>query len=107
MLYEYRMYEAMPGKMGTLVDVMGRCAKIFEKNGMKAVGYWTPAVGEPSDRFMYILAFDDMAHRERAWASFFADPDWKELAPEFGRGGPIMSRSFNSFLSPTSYSPAP
>ncbi len=105
MLLEYRVYEAMPGRSKDLVEVMGRCAKIFEKVGMKSLGYWTPYVGENSDRFIYILTFNDMAHREKLWAAFFADPDWKVLAPDFGKNGPIIARSFNSFLTPTAYSP--
>lgn len=106
MIYEYRVYEAMPGKGQALVQLMGKTAPIFEKVGMKALGYWTPAVGEPSNRFIYILAFDNMAHREKAWAAFLADPDWKKLAPEWSKDGPVMSKSFNSFLTPTPYSPA-
>ena len=106
MLHEYRVYEAMPGKMSHLVEIMGKCSKIFEKNGMHALGYWTPAVGETSDRFIYILAFEDMAHREKAWPSFFSDPDWKTLAPEFSENRATIARSFKSFLSPTTYSPA-
>ena len=107
MIYEYRVYEALPGKSRALVEVMAKTAPIFERNGMKALGYWTPAVGEASSRFVYILAFENMAHREQAWAKFFADPEWKEVGPLFSKDGPIIGKFFNSFLSPTSYSPAP
>ncbi len=105
MIYEYRVYEAMPGKMRVLVELMGKAAPIFAKHGLKPVYFATPAVGETSNRFSYMLAFESMAQREKAWADFLADPGWKEIAPGFSKDGPVMANSFNSLLTPTSYSP--
>ncbi len=46
MIYEIRIYDAMPGKLPALND---RFANItmgyFEKHGIKQVGYWTDVIG--------------------------------------------------------------
>jgi hypothetical protein len=106
MLYEYRVYEAMPGR---LPDVSARfrdhTVKLFEKHGIKNIGYWTNGVGDYSDRLIYIVAFEDAAQRERAWASFAADPEWAKIVAASEANGKIVSRVYNSFLVPTDYSP--
>jgi hypothetical protein len=98
MIYEYRVYEATPGKMQELVDLMGKAVPFFEKHGMKVVGCWTPAVGEANIRFTYILAFESMAHLEKAWQGFRTDPEWIGVAAEAGKGAPITNAIYNSIL---------
>ena len=58
MIYEYRVYEAMPGKLPDLnARFRDHTLKIFERHGIKNVGYWTASVGDYSDRLIYIVAF--------------------------------------------------
>ena len=106
MIYEYRVYEAVPGR---LPDVQARfrdhTVKLFEKHGMKNIGYWTAMVGDYSDRLIYIVAFDSLEQRERAWVGFRADPEWHRVVAESEANGPIVARVHNSFLTPTDYSP--
>ena len=106
MIYEQRIYEAMPGR---LPDVIARfrdhTTKIFERHGIKNIGYWTPSVGEWSDRLIYIIAFEDAGHRDRAWASFRADPEWAEVTAASEANGKIVKRVSNSLLTPTDFSP--
>ena len=106
MIYEYRVYEAVPGR---LPDVNARfrnhTLKLFEKHGMKNIGYWTPSVGDYSNRLIYILGFEDAAQRERAWAAFRSDPEWQAIVAETEANGPIVARVTNTLLSPTDYSP--
>lgn len=53
MIYEYRVYEAMPGKIGDLhARFRDHRMKIIERHGAKIVGYWTPSVGDFSDRLI-------------------------------------------------------
>ena len=107
MIYEYREYKAMPGKRPALVEMMGKAMPLFEKHGIKVVGCWTPAVSEDNSRFIYILAFDDMGHREKAFTALFVtDPEWRKIAAEASKEGPLTTVTSNSFLSPTPYSPA-
>ena len=105
MIYELRIYEAIPGKLPALNE---RFAKItmgyFKKYGLKMVGFWTDEVGM-SNRLTYMLAFDDMAHRDKAWAGFRADPDRVKAFAETEKDGPLVARVTNTIMRPTAYSP--
>ena len=106
MLYEYRVYEAMPGKLPELqARFRNHTVELFEKHGIKNVGYWTSVAGDYSDRLIYIVAFEDSAQRDRAWVSFNDDPEWKRVKTETEANGPLISRLFNTLLKPTDYSP--
>ena len=105
MIYELRIYEAVPGKLPALNE---RFAKItmgyFQKYGLKVVGFWTDEVGV-NNRLTYMLAFDDMAQREKAWAAFRADPDRAKAFAETEKDGPLVIRVTNTIMVPTAYSP--
>jgi len=107
MIYELRRYECMPGKIGNLHELMETLAiPVFERLGMKVVGCWTPAVGDDENTLVYLLAYEDMGARQKAWDKFWVDPEWKEgrakLAAKFG--GPIVAKSNSMFLQPAAYS---
>ena len=105
MIYEMRVYEALPGKLPALND---RFANItlgyFEKYGLKVVGFWTEDVGT-TNRLSYMLAFEDMAQRDQAWAAFRADTERAAAFAETEKDGPLVARITNTILRPTSYSP--
>ena len=106
MIYEYRVYEAAPGKLEALnARFRNHTLGIFERHGIKNIGYWTASVGDYSDRLIYIVAFEDASQRERAWAAFRADPEWNRVRAESEVDGALVARVFNSLLSPTDYSP--
>ena len=105
MIYEYRVYETMPGKLPELnARFRDHTLKIFERHGIQNIGYWTASVGDYSDRLIYIVAFEDAGQRERAWASFFEDPEWQRVRAESEADGPLVARLFNTLLTPTDYS---
>ncbi len=106
MIYEYRVYEAAPGKLEALNSrFRNHTLEIFERHGIKNIGYWTAGVGDYSDRLIYIVAFEDEGRRAEAWASFRADPEWNRVRSESEADGPLVSRIYNSILNPTDYSP--
>ena len=106
MIYEYRVYETVPGKLPALhARFRDHTVKIFERHGIKNIGYWTSSVGDYSNRLIYIVAFEDEGQRERAWASFQADPEWQKIRAESEVDGPLNARITNSLLTPTDYSP--
>ena len=106
MIYEYRVYEAMPGKLPELhARFRNHTTKIFERHGIKNVGYWTASVGDYSDRLIYILAFENAEQQQRTWASFNADPEWMQVKAETEVNGPLTARVMNTLLKPTDYSP--
>ena len=106
MIYEYRVYEAAPGKLEALNSrFRNHTLGIFERHGIKNIGYWTASVGDYNDRLIYIVAFEDEGQRAEAWNSFRADPEWNKVRSESEADGPLVSRITNSILNPTDYSP--
>ncbi len=108
MIYEMRRYDAYPGKMTALHELMETLAvPVFERLGMKVVGAWNPAVGDDENALIYLLAYEDMGARQKAWDKFWVDPEWTskrtELAKKFG--GPIVAKNNSVFLKPAAYSP--
>ena len=68
MIYQYRVYEPHPGKMAALhARFRDHTPKLFKKYGIGNVGYWTAGAEEYSNRVVYMLAFEDAGHWERAW----------------------------------------
>jgi hypothetical protein len=106
MIYELRIYTAHPGKMGALLSrFRDHTTAIFERHGIKNVGYWLNSVGGRNDELWYMLAFDDMGHRQRAWAAFGADPEWQRVRAESEREGPLVHHIENRLMTPTDFSP--
>ena len=73
MIYEMRSYEVVPGRMPAMnARFQNHTVGLFEKHGIKVIGFWEAVVGT-SNVLHYMVAFEDLAHRERAWASFQAE----------------------------------
>ena len=107
MLYELRIYKAMPGRLAALNDRFANYTlPFFKKHGMDAVGFWTDEIGT-SDQITYILSFEDMGDREAKWLSFQADPGWQQARAETEKDGPLVDRVRNTFMRLTPYSPEP
>ena len=107
MIYEWRVYEAYPGRMDALNERFAKTTiKYFEKYGIKVIGFWTAIIGT-SNILYYMLAYEDLAHRERAWNAFSTDPGWVKARTETEQraGGPLTERIVNMILKPTDYSP--
>lgn len=105
MIYELRCYEVVPGRMPAMhARFQTHTVGFFAKHGIRVIGFWDAVVGT-SNVLNYLLAFDDLAHRERAWAAFMADPDWQRVRQESERDGPIVARVRNELWRPTPYSP--
>ena len=108
MIHELRIYTAHPGKMPALqARFRDHTVGIFERCGIKNVAYWTNSIGGRSDELWYVLAFDDMAQRDQAWAAFMSDPEWREVRAASEEAGPLVHHIENRILAPTDYSPLP
>jgi hypothetical protein len=105
MIYEYRAYYVVPGRMP---DIQRRFSdvtmRLFEKHHIKVVGFWETVVGE-SNELVYICAYDDLAARQRAWDAFVADPEWQEAKKQSEMNGPLVERVVNKIWRPTKFSP--
>lgn len=107
MIYEERIYSIVPGK---IADINNRFAnvtmRLFEKHGMKVIGFWQTIIGLNSlNELVYILAFEDLNHRQAAWDAFINDEEWLKARRESEKDGMIVSNVTNKILRPTTYSP--
>jgi hypothetical protein len=106
MLYELRTYHAMPGR---LPDLNRRFADItmgyFKRHGIQVTGFWTNEIGGSSDQLLYILAWENLADREKKWSAFVADQERLAKFAETEKNGPLVARLTAQILRPTAYSP--
>jgi hypothetical protein len=106
MIYEWRTYDTFPGRLEALLERFQKGEmRLFEKHGMKIVGFWTNVVGGESGVLYYIVGYKDLADRERCWTDFNSDPEWQIMQEESERDGPLVSKVRNMLLKPTDFSP--
>jgi hypothetical protein len=106
MIYELRIYTANPGKMGALqARFRDHTTRLFEKHGIKNVGYWMNTIGGRSDELWYMLAFEDLGQRDAAWRAFAADPEWQEARKKSEENGALVHHIENRIMAPTDFSP--
>lgn len=106
MLYELRIYNAVPGKLPELhARFRDYTNTIFATHGFKPVGYWTNLIGPSNQQLIYVLEWRDLAHRQEAWENFVADPEWNAVKAESEKDGPLVASLSSSILQPTDYSP--
>ena len=66
MIYELRIYRALPGRMPALLKRFEtQTLRIWEKHGIRQAGFWTTLVGESNNDLTYLLAWDSLAEREK------------------------------------------
>jgi hypothetical protein len=56
---------------------------------MENIGYWVPVTNDKNALY-YILAFPSKEAREKSWAAFRADPQWKEVQTKSEEDGKII-----------------
>jgi hypothetical protein len=79
---------------------------IFKKLGMHPVFFAETIAGAHMPNLVYMLSFDDIAHRDRAWKAFGADEDWKKMRETPGNNdAEIVSNISNWIVTPTPFSP--
>jgi hypothetical protein len=104
-VFELRIYQAAPGKLGKL-DARFRdyTIRLFDRQGMKSVAYWYPT-DEPAakDTLIYIIKHDSKAAAAKSWKAFLADPEWKKAAQASGVGR-LAKRPDSVYLKATDYS---
>ena len=105
MIYELRVYEALPGKLPALHKRFATgTLPLFAKHGISAVGFWTTYIGPSGNTLTYILAWQDLADRQQRWDAFQADPEWHKVRADSERDGPLLLYAQSSILKPTEYS---
>lgn len=107
-IFEIRTYESPNEKAGARKIKMFDDAEIaiFRKNGMRPVFFGQTIVGSNLPSLTYMLAFDDLTARDKAWSAFGKDPDWQKLSHTPGLTDPeILTNITNAILRPLAFSP--
>ena len=108
MIYEMRVYDIAPGKMAANEKRFEKAnvPALFEKHGMKVVGFWTTMIGENAgNRLVYILGYKSLAHRQECWSSWKTDTTWPNIKKESDPEGNMIAGITSSILVPSKYSP--
>jgi hypothetical protein len=105
MIHELRIYHAVPGRMPDLNNRFSTITlKMWDKVGIRQVGFWTTLVGPSNNALYYLLEWQSLAEREQKWNAFAANPEWLAARAETEKNGPLVERIENIFLTPTAYS---
>jgi hypothetical protein len=105
MLYELRVYRCIPGRLPALIKRFDTATlKLWEKHGIRQVGFWTTLIGESNQELTYMLAWNSLAEREQKWNGFMADPEWINKRAESEKDGAIVANIVSQILQPTSFS---
>lgn len=94
-VYEYRVYEAAPGMIDALQKRFeATTLRIFERYGIKVIGFWIPVVGS-NNELHYIVEWPDYDTMHRTWPAFRSDPEWLAARRETDKDGPLVARVRN------------
>ena len=106
MIYELRIYDAMPGRLPALLSrFQNHTLQIWEKHGIRQAGFWTTLIGEnESNRLTYLLAWNSMAERQERWGAFLTDPEWIAIKAETEKHGQLVQNISSELLAPTAFS---
>jgi hypothetical protein len=107
-IFELRTYESPNARASKTKIKMFDDAeiKIFRRCGMLPVFFGETVIGRNLPNLTYMLAYDDLAMRDKVWRAFGADPEWQKLRATPGLTDPeIVSNISNSILRPMAFSP--
>jgi hypothetical protein len=108
MIYELRTYTAMPGKLPAVLRRFETATlSLFKKHGFRHGPLLTVAVGESNLQVKYILEWESMAERDKAWLAFRGDADWHKALADSEKDGPIVEKIGNELLQAAPFSVKP
>ena len=111
MLYELRHYDVHGSRNLTRLTqrFSDHTLRIWNRIGIEPVGFWSVVVGQPVSRLTYLLAWDDLGHRQKIWDTFLQDPEWRETVvnSQIEHGGSLTHTITSEILLPTSFSRTP
>lgn len=106
-VFELRTYHTYEGKLDDLLTrFREHTMTIFERHGMKNVGYWTPT-DEPlkGKTLVYLISHESREAAARNWKEFGADPEWQKVKTASEANGKLVEKVESTFLEPTDFSP--
>lgn len=106
-LFELRTYVTNEGKLDDLnARFRDHTVKLFEKHGMKSIGYWVPTDGPTaSNTLIYVIEHKDAESAKASWRAFLQDPQWQQAYRQSEADGPILAKPPESvYMRLTDYS---
>ena len=107
-IFELRVYHSPTGRQLQALHerFAGPEIKIFHRCGIHPVLYSSTVFGQAMPNLTYLIPFESLAEREKAWAAFGADPEWQKVRAEsIAKSGQISSVIQMSLYRATPYSP--
>ncbi|CCE02212.1 NIPSNAP family protein [Bradyrhizobium sp. STM 3809] len=105
MIYESRIYRCIPGRLPALLKRFEMTTlKLWEKHGIRPVGFFTTLIGESNQDLTYFLAWESLAERETKWTAFMTNPEWIAARAKSEEDGQIVANITSQFLVPTAFS---
>ena len=106
-VYELRTYTAHEGRLDALLArFRNHTLGLFEKHGMKNIGYWIPADPEKSkNTLIYVLEHRSMEAAKKSWDAFRSDPEWVRVRDESEASGKIVQKVEAVYITATDFSP--
>lgn len=105
-VFELRTYTTHEGKLADLNKRFAEhTARLFERHGMRNIGYWVPTDAERSENtLIYILAHDSREAAQKSWQAFLEDPEWQAAYTKSRENGPIVKHIDSVYMTATEYS---
>jgi hypothetical protein len=107
-VFEIRTYESPTDKgLARKIKMFGEGEfDIFRRLHMLPVFAGQTIVGAHMPNLTYMLAFDDLAAREKCWNAFSADPEWQKLRTTAGiPDAELVCNITNAIVRPLAFSP--
>ena len=107
-LFELRTYESRNAEtLAKKIDMFDQAEiALFRSIGMAPVFFGENLFGTRLPSLTYMLAFDDLAARAKAWATFRTHPEWQKIQrdPRWVAEGGITTVTSAVFLNPLPFS---
>ena len=106
-VFEMRTYTALDGRLEALKKrFRDHTMRIFEKHGMKNVGYWVPQDSPGSgNTLIYIISHASREAAKKNWDDFRNDPEWKKVQADSEKDGKIVAKVESVYMDATDFSP--
>jgi hypothetical protein len=105
MIHELRIFHCVAGRLPALLRRFeDHTLRLFEKHGIKQVGFWTVAIGDSNNDLFLILQWESLAERENKFGAFVRDAEWLEVKRKSEEDGPVEASITNTILVPTTFS---
>jgi hypothetical protein len=102
-VFEMRTYYTKEGRLPALLErFRNHTVALFEKHGMKNVGYWVPQ--DKPNMLVYILAHESKEAAKKSFDEFRQDPAWVKAKAESEASGAIVEKVESVFMDATDFS---